>query len=417
MELDLVWGENMKSHYFGLDVLRGIGIFFVLVLHTAFYYYADIYSVDLANPSPLITFIGLLLMFAGLFAMISGVSHTLQYLKNIQTEEPKTRTRYMVISGVLLLVIAYAYFLFTGPGIIHFDTQSMDESLLVSLLHQGNFSGWSLDRILYVDNLVMLGTNVILLALFFRIVKRNLLHPRMPVYLLLGATLFMALSYVRIPLYNVYLSALDEGNMGIVLLLNFFVNKNNPILPFFGFALFGAWLALLLHRGDFRKVVKTVIPVALGYLAVGVTGYILAPETMLERAIDPTWYFIMITQIGVFLLMILLAIKVFDHSKKGCRNPITRFLSRYGVAGLTPFFLESVVSAVIFFLLNLITPLHLSIPGALLYGLCLALLWGFFLMAWQKIDYRYGLEWMHSHLVSRWGSSSKKAKLAGKTDV
>ncbi|MDY0346380.1 MAG: hypothetical protein RBQ70_01805, partial [Acholeplasma sp.] len=59
------------------DFLRGLGVFFVLMLHTAFYFYADIYDVDMENPSLIITLIGFLLMFAGLFAMVSGASYTI----------------------------------------------------------------------------------------------------------------------------------------------------------------------------------------------------------------------------------------------------------------------------------------------------------------------------------------------------
>ena len=48
----------LKNHYRSIDFLRGLGVFFVLVLHTSFYYYADIYDVDIANPSLIITLIG-----------------------------------------------------------------------------------------------------------------------------------------------------------------------------------------------------------------------------------------------------------------------------------------------------------------------------------------------------------------------
>ena len=57
----------LKNHYRSIDFLRGLRVFFVLVLHP-FYYYADIYDVDIVKgPSLIITLIGFLLMFAGLF--------------------------------------------------------------------------------------------------------------------------------------------------------------------------------------------------------------------------------------------------------------------------------------------------------------------------------------------------------------
>ena len=405
---------SLKKHYFSLDFLRGLGIFMVLVLHTAFYFYKDIYDVDLENPSLIITLIGFLLMFAGLFAMISGVSHTVSYLNHLD-EKKNNRTQYMMISGILLLIIAYLYFIFTGPGIILFESRDMDESLFVSFINSGSFQNLTLTRILYVDSLVMLGMNVILLCILLKLIKKNLKNPKIVNYLLAGATLFMVLSYIRIPLYNVYLLALDNNQMGVVLLLNWFVAKNNPILPFFAFALFGAWIGVMLYHLDFNSMKKRILVVAGTYLVIGILGYILAPETMLERAIDPTWYFIMVIQIGLFLFMILFAYQVYDRNETK-KNVISTFISRFGVAGLTVFFIESVVSALLFKLINLFFNFSLGIPGAILYGLSLALIWGFILYFWQKKQYKYGIEWMHSSILNQFGRSSKLQKLKGDLD-
>jgi hypothetical protein len=404
----------LKKHYFSLDFLRGLGIFMVLVLHTAFYFYKDIYDIDLDNPSLIITLIGFLLMFAGLFAMVSGISHTISYLNHLDNPS-ENRSKYMMMSGIFLLVIAYLYFIFTGPGIILFESRDMDESLLVSLINQGSFQNLTLSRVLYVDSLVMLGMNVILLGLLFKFIKKHLKNPKITNYLLIGSTLFMILSYVRIPLYNLYLTALDNNQFGLLLLLNWFVAKNNPILPFFSFALFGAWIGVMIYHLDFKAMKKRMLMVSMTYLVIGVIGYILAPETMLERAIDPTWYFIMVIQIGLFMLMVLFAYHVYDR-KDGKKNIMSHFIARFGVAGLTVFFIESVVSALIFKFINLFFDFSLGIPGAILYGLSLAILWGFILYFWQKSQYKYGIEWMHSTLMSRFGKSSKLLKLKGETD-
>jgi hypothetical protein len=398
----------MKHHYQGLDFLRGLGIFFVITLHTAFYFYHDIYDVDLNNPTPIITLIGFLLMFAGLFAMISGLVHTIQYIKHLNGHQ--SRTKYMLISGGLLLVVAYLYFLFTGPGIILFESRSMDESLFVSLINQGSFQALTLERIFYVDSLVMLGLNILLLALLFKVIKKHLLKEKMPLYLLLGATLFMALSYIRIPLYDIYLNARDNNQFVVMILLNWFVAKNNPILPFYAFALFGAWIALLLNKQSFKVLKKWVLPVGVTYFIVGILGYIFAPETMLERSIDLTWYFIMVAQIGLFMLMILLALYIFDFREHKPRL-ISKFISRFGVAGLTAFFFESFVSALIFKFLNLFVKIEFGIPGAILYGLSLAILWGLIFIIWEKKSYRYGVEYWMSSILLRFGESSKLDKL------
>lgn len=402
----------MKSYYEGLDVLRGIGIMTLLVLHTAFYHFDGIYDIDLNNPSPIITIIGFLLMFAGLFAMISGLVHTVQYQKR-STEQ---RRKYMIISGLLLLVVAYLYFIFTGPGLIDFETRSMDESLFVSLINQGAFQPVTLERLLYVDSLVMLGLNVILLSAFLGIIKAYEKSSRIATITLASALLLMAVSYSRILLYGVYLNARDDQSWFTILILNFLANKNNPILPFFAFALYGSWIARLLNMHTFQEVVKRVIPISIIHLVFGVIGYVLTPETMLERAIDPTWYFIMVMQVGLFMLFILGMIKWFDvkQHKKAC--PVKTFVKRFGIAGLTPFFLESVVSAAIILLIRQFIDIEFSIPGAILYGVLMMICWGFLLMAWEKINYRYGIEWAHTQIVKRFGFSTKSKKLRGEID-
>ena len=74
-----------SKRFVGIDFLRGIGIFVVLILHTAFYSFDGIFDVDFSNPPLMITIIGLLLMFAGIFAMVSGFAHTTQILSRIES--------------------------------------------------------------------------------------------------------------------------------------------------------------------------------------------------------------------------------------------------------------------------------------------------------------------------------------------
>jgi hypothetical protein len=406
----------MKKHYQSFDFLRGLGVFFVLILHTAFYYYHDIYDVDLNNPSPIITIIGFLLMFAGLFAMLSGVSYTIQFFHAHDKQQTSKRLKHMLVSGILLFIVAYMYFLFTGPGIIHFDERMMDESLLVSLINQGHFQPLTLDRIFYVDSLVMLSLNILLLVLYFKVTTKLMYHNGFKNIVLISAVSFLILSYIRIPLYLVYLNAVDQGNYGIMLLLNWFVAKNNPILPFFAFALFGVWIACLIREQNTKQLTRSMLVVGSSALIIGVIGYILAPETMLERAIDPTWYFIMVIQIGLFMMMILGALHVFDFKSRKI-GPLSRFISRFGGAGLTPFFFEQIISALIFLIINQIVVVELNIPGAILYGIALATLWGFFLMIWERKQYRYGIEWSIGQIVSKISPSSKAFKLKGQDDA
>ena len=65
----------------------------------------------------------------------------------------------------------------------------MDESLLVSFINQGSFQPLTLERIFYVDSLVMLSLNILLLTGLFRLIKKHIFNPKMSMYMLLGGNL------------------------------------------------------------------------------------------------------------------------------------------------------------------------------------------------------------------------------------
>jgi uncharacterized membrane protein YidH (DUF202 family) len=408
----------MKKNYLGLDVLRGFGIFVLLVMHTAFYHFNGLYELDLNNPPPVVTVIGLMLMFAGIFAIISGIAHTTQYLRKRRQlgYDHYKLWRYNTYAALLLLIVAYLYFIFTGPGIVNMADKTMNNSIFVQWISTGTLTWSNMERIFYVDSLVMLGTNVFLMGAVFILVEKKfkkIINPSIYLYLALG---FFALSLIRIPLYPIYLKAYEAKNWLPLLILNPFVSKNNPIFPYFSFALIGMWIAMLLAQKDWKNIIRKVLPVGTVLFIGGVAAYILLPDTMLQRGIDPIWFAIMTAQLGLFQLLICLVLWIYDiRDPKAKLRPFSKFFARFGVAGLSVFFIESVFSALVALLLRSLIPgFSLDIAGALLFGLCLALFWGVFLILWEKVHYRYGIEYIVSHLLRKYGKSEKQEKLDGK---
>lgn len=403
----------MERTWHGLDFLRGLGIFFLLIMHSAFYFFDGLWDLDLENPPLIITIIGFLLMFAGLFAMISGAVHGISILR-LSRQSGWSLAQIAikkVTSAFFILVVAYLYFIFTGPGLADFANRRMDNSILVEWIRNGRLAGASLERVLYVDSLVMIGSNILLVSLIWLFLMRiDRLSPS--TLLSLSGTL-MALSLLRIPLFPVYLEQVSQKNWSMVLLLNWLVNKNNPILPFLVFGLLGSWFGLRLER-----MLSMRLPLILGagLFTSGMVLYMFLPDTMLQRSIDLKWYSIMVAQLGLFILLILLSTRLFDRpSAKTAHGWLFRFIRRFGYAGLTAFFLESVLAAIVWRILKALIPgLRLEIGGALLFGLSLALLWGFLLIAWEKCFYIGSVEYFYTLFVTRFGLFSSKAlKLGG----
>ncbi|PKM66211.1 MAG: hypothetical protein CVU94_07700 [Firmicutes bacterium HGW-Firmicutes-19] len=403
----------MKKNFTGLDVLRGIGIFALLVMHTAFYHFEGLFELDLSNPPAIVTLIGLILMFAGVFAMISGLVHTHQHYRKINQQKVPfdAAVKYNLISGVLILIVAYLYFIFTGPGLADMSAKFMSNSILVELFTSGKLISTTVERVLYVDSLVMIGMNILLMGVFFRFHHR-FFKKITPNFYLISALLFFAFSLIRIPLYTIYLDALDSGNWLVTLLLNWLVNKNNPVFPYLSFALIGAWISALILTVDFKKVVRQVLPLGIILFIGGVVLYITLPDTMLQRSIDPVWFALMMAQNGLFMLFVLAALKFYDFGKPRVPGFISRFFIRFGVAGLTIFFIESVFSAAIASTLRIFIPsLAFDIPGSLTFGLILALLWGIVLMIWEKSGYKFGIEYFYTRILKKYGGSAKEDKL------
>ncbi len=402
----------MPKNYKGLDVLRGFGLFILVMMHSAFYHFSGLYELDLDNPPLTVTIIGLLLMFAGLFAMISGLVHTLQYERKIKEYHlsPKAVFTYILKSFGWMMLIAYLYFNTTGPGIVNMDLKTMDESILVHWINTQTLILPSLDRFLYIDSLVMIAMNILLLGCVYLALHKFMPNRRRSALVLIMTLIFFALSLLRIPLYDVYLQGRDTLNWVIIVPLNWLVNKNNPILPYFSFALMGMWVALLMLEKDKHFTLK-VSSVGSVLLAVGVLFYIILPDTMLKRSIDPIWFAIMMAQLGLFALLILGVLTWYDF-KKHKSGVIARFFGRYSKGGLSVFFVESLLSALIMSSLrSLGFKIYLDISGALLFGLSLTLFWGFVLILWEKKHYRYGIEDLMSRSLNKTAPSEKLKKL------
>lgn len=391
-----------SKRYIGIDFLRGVCIFVVLILHMAFYSFDGIFDVDFTNPPPVITVIGLLLMFAGIFAMISGFSHATQILSRLDKgRNMKDILKHLTLVALYLLIIGFLQKTVIGSGHIQFDTRSFDNTLLVELIKTGGFKLPDVHRLLYINSLTMMGLNVILLGLVFKILiaLKDRINISRTLYVL--SLVYFFISLARIPLYEVFMNAQDAGNYALVLMLNVLVNKNNPILPYFAFALFGAWIAALRHdeikRGNLYIFLNGLV-----FLLVGAYLYVNLPDTMLERAIDTKWFAIMGAQIGLFQLMILSVL-----SMKTADRGIRRFITRFGIAGFTIYLLEPVVTSVLIKGIKAVLPdFEFTINISLAYAVLMATAYGIFLAWWERSGYRYGMD----HLYTRLFKDVKSAK-------
>jgi hypothetical protein len=259
----------------------------------------------------------------------------------------------------------------------------------------------SVERVLYVDALIMIACNVALggLVLWGLLRGEGLERTRRnTVVLAVLGTAFVALSFFRIQLYPMMQDAIARRDWAFILPLDYLVNKNNPVFPFLGFGLMGAMLGLRVaaYPDDWKRVWKTVLPLAVVWLAAGVVGYLTLPDTMLERPIDEMWFFIMVAQVGLFLLLALGALRFFDKAPAKAALARTRavaFVRRFGVAGLSVFLIETPVSELAAKAVSVVAPgWDHSMTNTLVFAAVLVVAWGFVLKAWERTGYAFSIE-------------------------
>jgi len=343
--------------------------------------------------------------------------HAVQTARRLSGGEPlRDVVHGEVVNGMSILVLAYVYFAALGPAILDRVTWIHDYSIIQNLLIRGTFAWPSLERLLYVDTLIMIAINVVgcalVLALLWRLDPARDLR-RFSIVLGALASVIVLASYARIELYPIVQRAIAARDWPVIVGLDWIANKNNPILPFLGFGLFGTLLGLrLAYAPDFKRAWRPVGIMAAVWLVAGVAAYIMLPDTMLQRDIDPMWFTIMVAQVGLFLLMAIGFMRFFDETspaKAAARAKASSFVRRFGVAGLSVFMIETPVSESLVKAVSTVAPgWNDSMGNTLLFAAALVVLWGVALMFWERAGYAYSVERLLVRTMALAGKMSTK---------
>ena len=400
-----------------LDVVRGIGILGVVFLHFALYNYSGLLQIDFDDPPFVITVIGFLLTWAGLFAIVSGTVYGFRSWPRLSRGTDQSAVlRSLVTAGVVLLVLHYFYFLVLGPTLLDLDDGNHQYSILVGFINTGEFIAPSFERVFYNTSLSMLGWNLILtgLVLFLLVRKSGAKRLQRNRWILLGiAGAVLMLSAIRIPLFPLIERAIEDRRPLTMILAAIFINKNDPILPYLGFGMIGTAFGITIAGDEPRKKIAAIFNSVAGLCTVaGIAGLLLLPDSMLERSVDGFWFFLVLFQCGFFTVIVVNAVIITDYPRReraagrhGSFTPL-RFV---GMVSLTLFLIESPVSALLARFWEAVLPgWNDGIP--ILLGLSAVNLIGyaFILWLWRSLRFVFTAEWIVAGVHRVLGRATEK---------
>jgi hypothetical protein len=403
------------------DVLRGLAIGGMVFLHNGAFHLASLAEALKSPPWWLVAF-GFLLLWAGLFGVVSGAANATATLRRLQRASlaPGQPWRYpsSLMSGALqtfaiLFVLHWVWTLAVGNSAVTKDPgdPTLRVTMLLGLIYYGFVPRIHPQNWVFASALWMIGSNVLLSSLALRWFYRRQPpheHDGLSRYLLLlAACVLLATPVLRALLYAPMMYLVEQGGVAIAAAvpLALLVNDPNPVFPFFAYGLMGAVAGVSLVRNEPRVPLyrslgwSGVVLVLLGGVGLGALGGVVLADREGIWGHGPI-YFTSLSYVllGLFAWLLIGLLALLDPGPASARAPWRpRALGpmlRFGRSSLTIFLLEGVVGMLLRVLLDALAPgWNVPLGNVLAFGLGNVLLWYVILVLWERVDYRYSMEW------------------------
>lgn len=381
-----------------MDTQKGTAILALVFLHCAVYNFAGLSSVDLENPPFFVAVIGVMVLWGGLFAVMSGLVNTYRF--DLRREDPPSWNprRRLFLVGLSLILLHLVYSALTSPPALDFETGNHDYALIPHLIRYGTLE-LSPRRLVEGTALLMLGPNLMLLALFLPFLARR---KRVVLASSLLALAFMATGLLRFPLFPVFEALVSEGRYAAAFLLSPFVGNPYPVLPYAAFGFAGAAFGFSMARTGRPPQLAWATGAAL--LVLGVAGVMHFPTNL--YGVDYFWYAKVFLELGVFVLITWTVLRV-----AGAGRPTRHILQRMGRMSLTVYLLQIPLSELLAAGLTALFPgWNDTVGAAVIFGVGNAAMWMGIAALWSRAGYRFTVE----HLwVTMFRGSTKLEEVRG----
>ena len=402
-----------------LDVLRGFFILYVIILHgfTGVVYGNHAEALEKLPLWLIIVFAPFLLLstWAPVFVVISGIAQAYVLSGLVFQKDPSKPLSLRNFFGGALVTSLFLYMLsFMNMALFHHPMDYAGKfryTFVTGALHNGAWLPLDFHLVFYNDALGIIAINGLLVTVMLYLLwKLNCLQRTRRAGMILGLTtafIFLLSPFLHSRLDPLFFTALDERRIGLALFLKFFVGVGFSTFPYAAYGMIGMILGLFLAKHKEAKWLRhTGYDVATAMIVSGVVLTIMTgfePKDVIHHPYPFNMQLIVLGTILLTCLWLMLRLEYCTEEQRARRAKRTLWLRRFGLLALTIFCCESVFSMLLsigyrklfgygdFFPKN---PLLISFFISLN-----VLFWSVVLKNWEKIDFKYSIEWWISRIA------------------
>lgn len=394
-------------------MLRGLAIMLLILFHASIYNFAGIHRLDFNNPPIIIVLMSFMGLWGGVFIIYSMAINTLM-LGSVTRGDMRFKPFYfLILAGLFYLVAHFILNFFLGRWNLDFVNNQPALTTTAHLFRNGSLIIPNSINLFDGSSVGTVGMNLIILSLILLLIfRKGSLDKTGPFYMIAGSTgtAIMLLSFVRVYIFPIFVGQIESDNYFSGILLSFLLANPYPLLPYLAYGIFGIMIGLMIYQGKDRLLKRTMVPLGLFFLIYGLAGMMNFDKTISKP--DFFWYFKTNFELGLFILMILMCRFIPSSGILVLhRLAIIQWFSR---VSLTIYLLETTVSEVLRIPGSRFFPgWNNTINGCLAFGVINILFWTIAIFFWQKINFKYSLEYFWVILFEKLGKKSTKLKFIG----
>jgi len=406
-----------------LDALRGFLIFYVIFIHAVLLviFQADYSYIDMLPAWLIAVMFPMLLiaMWGPMFSMMSATTNTHIVHKQLNSGKPIAsviRTR--MLSYILIIFVHFINVLL----FIHFlpIDGEIYRSLLCGILETGQINLPNVLMFLNSGTLLLIGLSGLFINLILFVIWRNNKHRNLKktaIIFLALSILFLTIRPFIYPIMEQFILNLANHNHYLpAILLSWLFRGQFGLIPMAAIPFFGVIFGLLLAGNANKHTVKKV-GFGLSFLMLLCAGLFIGLFGIPDLTL-PYWPVQMVAiNLMIMTLVTTILFLRFEYADEHLQQKQVKrtiFLRRFSMITLTIFVFESIISVLWanIFTFLFTDPFPFNVLADFLFILCVLCTWYIIVRAWEKIDFKYSIEWWMMKIISR-----ITGKKSGKLDV